>query len=142
MGPQKALGTVNDFVAPSIEPGEQIQATLSYAETGSSYWFNVMGGAFLGLIWARFRVKTRALVVTDRRVFVLEMVGWGRPKTVLGVYPRTAVHLEAFRRGPFSGTLQLRLPDVRLAVNFRRAWRDQAQSVADTLSQAPATTTK
>jgi len=42
MGPQKALGTVNDFVAPSLEPGEQIQATLSYAETGSSYWFNVM----------------------------------------------------------------------------------------------------
>jgi len=87
-------------------------------------------------------VKTRAVVVTDRRVFVLEMAGWGRPKTVLGVYPTTAVQLEAFRRGPFSGTLQLRLPDVRLAVNFRRAWRDQAQSVADALSQSSAATTK
>ena len=29
---------VTDLVAPSLEAGERIEATLSFAETGSSYW--------------------------------------------------------------------------------------------------------
>ena len=136
MGPRDALDRVNAFVAGALEPGEGIVATLSFCETGASFWKNAYGGALLGLISRKNRVGSRAIIVTDRRVIIV--VGEGiaaRPKAILGTYPRGTVRLRKFTRGPLSGSMILDLsPSESSAFNYRQAWGDQAASVAHAVS--------
>src|SRR5450759_4938615 len=62
---------VSAFVAPSLHPGERIQAILSFAETGSSAWRNLWFVASLGRIAAKSEPRACAVVVTDRRLLVV-----------------------------------------------------------------------
>jgi hypothetical protein len=127
---------VSAFVAPSLHPGERIQAILSFAETGSSAWRNLWFVASLGRIAAKSEPRACAVVVTDRRLLV---VGQSRfptlqPQSLSGDYPRAAVHVGAFSRDLFRGSLRLDIADHEaLTLNVRRAWRAQAQQVAEML---------
>jgi hypothetical protein len=127
---------VSAFVAPSLHPGEAIQAILSFAEIGSSAWKRLPFVASLGLISAKPGPRALAVVVTDRRLLI---VGQSRlptlqPQSLSGAYPREAVHVGAFSRGVFGGSLRLDIANHEaLTLIVRRAWRAQAQQVAQML---------
>jgi hypothetical protein len=125
---------VEDFVAPSLEPGERVEATLSFAETGSSYWQNVLR-APVGLVVPKFKVRSCAVVLTDRRVLLVDKGGVPvEPTAVQAAYPRESVRIGAFSRGAFSGMLTLDVPTGRpVTLSFRRHWGTEAQSVVDSL---------
>jgi len=127
---------VSAFVASSLNPGEGIQAILSFAEIGSSARRNLPFLASLGLVSAKSEPRACAVVVTDRRLLI---VGQSRfptlqPQSLSGDYPRAAVRVGAFSRNLFGGSLRLEIADHEaLGLTVRRAWRAQAQQVAQML---------
>jgi hypothetical protein len=128
--------TVSAFVAPSLNPAERIQAILSFAEMRSTARRNVPFLASLGLVSAKSEPRACAVVVTDRRLLI---VGQSRfpalqPQSLAGDYPRAAVRVGAFSNDLFGGSLRLDIADHEaLTLNVRRAWRAQAQQVAEML---------
>lgn len=123
---------VETFVASSLEPGETVEATLSEAYSGSSFWLAYvrtmlpLGGRTIGY----------ALVLTDRRVLLVRRGTFTnvKPKVVDAAYPRSGVRVGAFTAGPFSGSLRLDIAGTTsLAINFRRAWRGDAARIAEAL---------
>ena len=79
--------------APFLEPGERVQ-TAFVAQTASSWWI------VLGLLPFLLTNKYRCVVVTDRRILVLDSGKPGlstKPKSVIRALPRST------RIGPFTG---------------------------------------
>jgi hypothetical protein len=75
-----------------LEPGEQVQAAFG-AQTFNGYW------ALLSWLIVLFGNSYRAVIVTDRRIVVLDSGKWsmGTPKSVVRTLPRGTVI------GPASG---------------------------------------
>lgn len=130
---------VDEFVAPSLEPGERIEATLSSTLLGTSWWrAYVMTFVSLGGLVAKYRPRAYAVVVTDRRVFVVQRSNAtaDRPRSIEAAYPRAGVRVGSFVTGPLSGSLRLDLPNHEwLAVTFPRAWRDQSRQVVEAIGR-------
>ena len=127
---------VSAFMAPSLHPGEAIQAILSFAETGSPAWKSLSFVASLGLISPKPTPRACAVVVTDRRLLIVGQSQFPtlQPQSLSGEYPRATIHVGAFSRGLLGGSLRLEIADHEaLTLNVRRAWRAQAQQVAQML---------
>lgn len=75
-----------------LEPGEQVQAAFA-AQTFSQYW------AVLSWLIVLFKNSYRAVLVTDRRILVLNTgkFSMGTPKDVVRTLPRST------KIGPVSG---------------------------------------
>ena len=103
-----------------------VAATLAFAETRASHWTNLLRA---------WKVRSRAVVVTDRRVLLVEINGLPYTvKSILAAHPRDGVTLAAFQDGPFTGHLKLEIdgdPPIELA--FRQQWKSQARAVAAAL---------
>jgi hypothetical protein len=71
-------------VQPLLEPGEQVQAVIP-AQTKSG-WLGA-----LGFIWLIFFNRYHPVIVTDRRIAIVDAGRWsqGTPKSIINSYART-----------------------------------------------------
>lgn len=83
---------VEEFVRGSLEPGESIVATLSFAQTGGPT------AGTLGVVGALLS-KYGAVAVTDRRVLLVKMSGMARPQAVAASAPRGEVRAREYKPG-------------------------------------------
>lgn len=122
---------VNEFIGPYLEPGEAIEATLSSARAGPSYWT----ASARMLIPGRGIPMLLAIVVTDRRVLLIHLSDVSlRPMSLEASYLRAEVTAARFTSGPLSGTLRLEVADrPPFVVNVKRSWRGDAARVAEAL---------
>lgn len=137
MDTNKAARRVADFVAPQLEPGEQVEAILRASQTGPSPWlWSLLLGPLLGVLYG---IRHYAVTVTDRRVLFVRLGGWvGGPKAVEEAYPRTAVKVKDFKPGTVYGVLRLTRPSGELKLNFHRVARGGAEDVVRALGAAAA----
>lgn len=138
--PWKHEALVADFVAPQLEPGEQVEATLSSAHIGSM--FKAAWPLFGPLLFGG-RLRPCALVVTDRRVLVIELSKWTtRPRSIQAAYPREGARA-AWKDHFTSQGLEISWPDgsaLKLEIP-QGAFYYQGQNVIDTLNEADETGT-
>jgi hypothetical protein len=129
--PDKHADVVEAFVSSLLEPGEQLDVTLSNAHIGS--WFKAVMPILGPLLGGELRPC--AVVVTDRRVLLVALSGWtSKPRSILQTYPRSEV-TAAWR----DGSIVLSLSDgsaVRIEIP-QTAWAYQARDVVDSLNDRP-----
>ncbi len=110
-----------------LEPGEQIQAVFS-AQTASQ-WL-----VFLAFIIFFIVNRYRCVVVTDRRILVLDAGKWtlGNPKSVVRVLPRST------RIGPASGLIWYLSNTLGEVLRIHKRFQDDiAQADALAWTQPP-----
>jgi hypothetical protein len=120
---------VEEFVTPSLQPGERVVAILGFGQTGPSPWFYLL--TYLIVFW----IHVYAIVVTDQRVLFVRKSMWtNRPKRVELAVPRAQVAVAAYKPPSVWGSLTLTRPDGPLKLNVPRIHRDEAQGVVDALA--------
>ena len=130
--------TVEDAVAPGLQPGEEIRATLTSAMTGMSPWLVAIGavGALIGLRSLRYY----GVVVTDRRVFLVRLtskLSW--TATIESATPRADVRVVSYRSGSIYGRLVLEwssapgTPGQALSLSIPRRSRSGADAIVAAL---------
>lgn len=89
---------ITSKAAPFLEPGEQVQ--VAFAGQTASQWLMLMG-----VVWFLLINKYRNVVVTDRRILVLDSGKFAQaaPKSVIASLPR------ATKFGPPTGVLFCKL---------------------------------
>jgi hypothetical protein len=116
-------------VQPQLEPGEQVQATLGFAQTGPSPWFYAL--TYLIIFW----IKVLGIVVTDKRVFfVKRSVMTNRVKSVDHVVPRDQVRVVEWSDKALWSKLRLQEPNGELKLNVHRIHRAEAEQIVAALS--------
>ena len=117
---------VEEMATAELLAGERIEATLSFAQTGPSPWLATI--TFLMF----FRVKSRAVVLTDQRVILIAKSFWtGRPQAVAGIYPRAECRVLSYRSPTLWGKLVLQLADTTLTLNVPRIHGIEADALVD-----------
>lgn len=132
---------VTNAATTELAPGEQIQATLRYATFGVSPWLLYSFGA-IGAMLASSRMRTYALVATDRRLLVLRQGGMVKGNWALeGSCPLSAARVATFKPGVLFGKIVLELPGDSgasgrtLPLNFSWTLRTDARLVAAALTR-------
>jgi hypothetical protein len=118
--------------AALLEPGERALAG-SYTLSGPTPW--LMSGVGLVIMWA-MGMRPLFVVVTDRRVLFIRASFWtARPKGLAFADPRAGSSISDMKRARLWSHLRYHRPGgENIRLNFHRIWRDEMQSVADTLA--------
>jgi hypothetical protein len=126
---------VEEFVTPQLEQGEQIQAILSYSQTGPSPWFAAL--TYLIFFW----IRPYAVVVTDRSVLFVRRSLWtNRIKGIESTAPRNDVTVAQYKPPPtLWGKLVLNRPGGPLKLNVHRMNREELDALVPALGGAPPT---
>jgi hypothetical protein len=80
LGDSRRLRRIEAFVTPLLEPDERIKVAIPQSQTGPSPKVTFVFGLF-GLLGASvatvvFRLKSYALVVTERRLLIIRKSNW------------------------------------------------------------------
>jgi hypothetical protein len=131
---ERRRAKVEEFVTPQLEPGEKIDAILSWSQTGPSPWFAAL--TYLIFFW----IRPYAVVVTDRRVLFIRRSFWtNRVKNIESTVPRNEVTVAAYKPPPtLWGKLVLNRPGGQLKLNVHRMNREELDTFVPALGGAPA----
>jgi hypothetical protein len=114
------LARVEAFVAPVLDDGEAVVA--------------MSGGAPRPPVQP---IRGRIVVVTDRRVLIVAMSWWDRPKVVESVHPRDAVQVIEHRKKSGFLYVAFRMDDSSLSLYFKPWYASRAAAVVAALGGPP-----
>jgi hypothetical protein len=119
---------VEEMASAQLLPGEQIESTLSFGQTGPSPWLAAL------TYFIFFMVKMKAVVVTNQRVILITKSFWtGRPQAVEATFPRSACRVLAYRSPTLWGKLVLQLGETKLTLNVPRIHGAEADALVTVL---------
>lgn len=132
---ERRRAKVEEFVTPQLEPGEKIDAILSFSQTGPSPWFAAL--TYLIFFW----IRPYAVVVTDRRVIFVRRSLWtNRVKGIDGTAPRNEVTVAEYRPPKVWGKLVLNRPVGLIKLNVHRMNREELDTFVPALGGSAAST--
>jgi len=121
-----------EHVAPQLEDGEQVAATLPYGQTGPTPWLSLLTYLFM------FFIKFYGVVATDRRVLLVRRtLLLNRIKGVESVHAPSQVRVVGWKPGAIWGVLKLDVAGAPLRLNVPRMHRTDADGLAVALGYTP-----
>lgn len=96
---KRQVAELKRFMSRKLEDGEEIDAMISVAASKwPSSWYMLFGA--IGAMMAASQFEYAALVVTDRRVFLVQVAQGGKPQRVTRTQPREDVTAVPMKVGP------------------------------------------
>jgi hypothetical protein len=122
---------VEERVKRELQPGESIEATLAFAQTGPTPLLQVL--TYLAWFW----IRLKAIVATNQRVLVVKRSTWlNRVQDVEAAYARNDVSVVEYRPPRVWGKLRLGLRGSPLKLNIHRIHAKQAEQLVNVLGGA------
>jgi len=119
---------VEEKVRPQLQAGENIEATLSFAQTGPTPWFAIL--TYLIFFWIRYY----AFVATTQRVLVVKRSTFlNRVLDVESTFDRGQVSAIEYRAPKVWGKLVLQAGPTTWALNVHRMHKQECEQLVEVL---------
>jgi hypothetical protein len=119
---------VEEKVRPQLQAGENIDATLSFAQTGPTPWFAIL--TYLIFFWIRYY----AFIATNQRVLVVKRSTLlGRVLDVESTYTRDQASVVEYRPPKVWGKLELQLGPSPWTLNIHRMHKQECDAFVQVL---------